>query len=188
MFSRAIRPLAASTAPRTRQALGAACGIAGFALLTALLAQVRVPVPGTPVPMTLQTLAVLLSGMALGPWMGAGSQLLYLAAGAAGFPVFAGGQTGADHLWAATGGYLVAFLPAAALAGSIARTVRGRWFAPMLAAAAGTALIFGGGIAWLWWLSGDLGVALQLGLYPFWVGALLKWALAAGCMGVCRGR
>src|SRR5579864_2125911 len=80
--------------------------IAGFSLLTAVLAQIRIPLPFTPVPLTGQTFAVLLAGAALGSRRGFLSQALYLAEGAAGLPVFAGAVGSLAHLFGPTGGYL----------------------------------------------------------------------------------
>ena len=88
------------------------------AALTALAAQVSIPVPGSPVPITGQTFAVLLTAAALGPARGLASQGLYLALGLVGLPVFAGAAHGPHVVFGATGGYLVGFLAAAAIAGS----------------------------------------------------------------------
>ena len=95
-----------------------ASGILAFALLTALGAFVRIPLPFTPVPVTLQTFFVLAAGIYLGSRDAALSQLGYLAIGAVGLPVFAGGGAGFGHFLGVTGGYLIAFPIAAALVGA----------------------------------------------------------------------
>ena len=93
-------------------------GILGFALLTALAAKVQVPM--VPAPVTLQTAAVLLAGVMLGPTAGAASVALYLGMGISGLPVFAGPVAGPAYLLGPTGGYLVGFIAGAAIVGLIA--------------------------------------------------------------------
>ena len=148
-----------------------------FAALMALGAQVDVPM--APVPMSLQSLAVVLAGALLGPWRGMAGALLYLAAGAAGLPVFAGAAGGIEHLSGATGGYLAAFPLAAGLVGLAATqgwTRRpGGGFPVMLA---GHAVILGLGAGWLAMRIG-LGAAVSGGLTPFLFGAAVKSAVAA---------
>jgi biotin transport system substrate-specific component len=113
--------------------LGQAGWIIGFAFLTALGA--RVEIPHEPVPYTLQTFVVLLSGAFLGARNGALSQILYIAAGAVGLPAFAGGAAGFPILFGPTGGYLLAFPAAAAVVGYLVSLRRSRvWaFASMFA-------------------------------------------------------
>jgi biotin transport system substrate-specific component len=155
-----------------------AVALAG-ALAVAAAAQVAVPLPGTPVPMTLQPLAVLVVGGLLGPRFGALSLALYLAMGAAGLPVFTpGGLPGFARLIGPTGGYLVAFPFAAAAAGWLA-TRAGSWSGPLAGAAAGTALIHLGGLAQLTLLTGDASTAFAAGVLPFVVNDVVKIAVAA---------
>lgn len=162
--------------------------ILGGSVLMALLAQVVVPF--YPVPVTGQTLGVLLVGMLLGARRAALSMCLYLAQGAAGLPVFAGGAAGAIHLMGPTAGYLFAFVPAAMLVGSFARLGFDRKVLPALfAMTLGTLVIFAGGLAVLYAFafSGagaeggaiESGAVLSLGLYPFIPGAIVKMVLAA---------
>jgi biotin transport system substrate-specific component len=133
---------------RSASALRTTALIVAFALLTALAAQIRIPLPFTPVPITLQVLTVLLAGYLLGPLAGAGSMVLYLTLGAGGLPAFAGGGAGWAVLGGVTGGYLVA-LPAAALAtGWLARRGRSIW-GRVLAGLAGLAIIHVSGAIWL---------------------------------------
>jgi biotin transport system substrate-specific component len=156
--------------------------VAAFALATAFAAHVRVPLPLTPVPVTLQTLFVILSGVLLGPRLGAASQLAYLGMGIAGLPVFAAG-IGVAALVGPTGGYLLAFPAAAFVAGLVAGPAGRRGATHALRLVAGLAvaslLILTSGAAWLGVLTGDMAGALALGLVPFLVGDLIKVSLAA---------
>jgi biotin transport system substrate-specific component len=148
------------------------------AALVAVAAQIAVPRPGTPVPMTLQPLAVLLVGGLLGAELGAGSLILYLVLGAAGLPVFTPyGLPGLARLLGPTGGYLLAYPVAAFAVGKIAGDGR-RLGRLALGVASGLALIHVGGAAQLLILSGDPGLALRLGTLPFLGGDLVKLVIA----------
>lgn len=141
-----------------------ALAVAGAVVLTALAARVAVPVPGSPVPFTLQPMAVLIAGVALGPRLGATSMAAYLAAGAAGLPVFVAGG-GLAYLLGPTGGYLLAYPAAAAVVGWAAWERSGLgWRA--LGLAAGVLLIHAGGVSWLAALSG-MEEAVAQGSLPF---------------------
>jgi biotin transport system substrate-specific component len=155
-----------------------ALAILAGAVLVALSAQVAIPVPGTPVPVTLQVAAVLIVGGLLGPRLGAASMAVYLAFGAAGLPVFAPvGVPGLARLIGPTGGYLLAYPLAAAVVGVV--TSRGRSWALLGAGLlGGLAAIHLGGIAQLAVLSGDLTTALALGSLPFLVPDLVKLLFA----------
>src|SRR2546421_216645 len=150
----------------------------GAIALVAIAAQIAIPLPGTPVPMTLQPLAVLLVGALLGPGLGAGSMILYLALGAAGLPVFTPyGLPGLARLVGPTGGYLLAYPVAAFAVGKIAGD--GRRVARLaLAAAAGLVLIHLGGLAQLAILTGSGSGAVRLGTLPFLAGDLVKLVIA----------
>ena len=153
--------------------------IVGASLANAAAAQLAIPVPWSPVPITGQTFAVLLSGAVLGARRGFAAQLLYLAEGAAGLPVFAGGAAGAAVLLGPTGGYLLAFPFAAALTGALAAQGWDRRFVTTAAAMLlGSAVIFALGLALLsrFIPSGRL---LAAGLLPFLPGDLIKATLAA---------
>lgn len=155
----------------------------GFAALTALGAYVSIPLPGTPVPVTLQTLVVSLSGLLLGARLGAGAQTIYLAAGALGAPVFSGGALGLAHLFGPTGGYLLAYPAAAALTGALAslagaRRSLGSALVLGIGTFLGTGVVFVGGASQLALLTGDVGLAVQQGVLPFIVGDLLKVGVA----------
>lgn len=154
-------------------------GVIGFAATMALAAQIAIPIPGTPVPFTLQPLAVVLAGMVLGPVAGAASMVLYLLAGAIGLPVFSPiGAPGFLRLIGPTGGYLLAAPAAAAVAGLIVRrfpALSGR----LLAAFLGIATLYLGGVAQLELLTGSLQRAAALGTAPFILADLAKVVVAA---------
>ncbi|MFI9273843.1 biotin transporter BioY [Kitasatospora sp. NPDC052896] len=155
--------------------------VAGGAALTGLAAQLSVNVPGSPVPVTGQTFAVLLVGTALGARRGAASLALYLLAGAAGLPWFAQGSSG----WSLpTLGYVLGFVLAAALTGLLAR--RGADRSPLRTAGAmvlGNLAIYAVGVPYLAAsLHLPLGAAAHLGLYPYLVGDGLKALVAMGAL------
>ncbi|OLD03644.1 MAG: hypothetical protein AUI89_01010 [Gemmatimonadetes bacterium 13_1_40CM_3_65_8] len=154
------------------------------ALLVAAAAQVSVPLPGTPVPMTLQPLAVLLVGGLLGAPLGALSMILYLAMGAAGLPVFTPTVPliGVARLFGPTGGYLLAYPVAAWVVGRFSDPGRQpgvnkpAWARVTVAVVAGLVLIHLGGLAQLAILTGSLSAAARFGTWPFLLGDLLKLA------------
>jgi biotin transport system substrate-specific component len=146
-----------------------------FSALIALTAQIRVYLPFTPVPVTGQTLGVLLAGALLGARRGGAATLLYVLAGAAGLPIFT-----TASLFGPTGGYLLAFPIAAACAGLLIergwdRTVGGALVAMLLA----TLIIYTLGTLWLSWYVGSLSVAFAKGVLPFLVGDAVKIGLCA---------
>src|SRR6266567_3277579 len=149
------------------------------AAFVALAAQVSVPLPGTPVPMTLQPLAVLLVGGLLGARLGAASMVLYLALGIAGLPVFTPTVplVGIARLIGPTGGYLLAYPVAAFAVGKLAGDGRG-WGRLALALLAGLILIHLGGLAQLLILTGSGASAVRFGTLPFVIGDLLKLGIA----------
>ena len=142
-------------------------GAAGFAVALAAASQVSIPLPNTPVPITLQPLVVVLAGLWLGPMAGAASMILFLTAGAAGLPVFAPmGAPGLARLLGPTGGYLLAYPVAAFIAGALAPA--GSAFVRRFAAAtAGMVAIYLGGFAQLVVITGSLETAALLGVLPF---------------------
>ncbi|MBM3319541.1 MAG: biotin transporter BioY [Candidatus Eisenbacteria bacterium] len=158
----------------------------GASLLVAASAQIAFRVPFSPVPVTAQTLAVLLVGALLGSRLGTAAILLYLMEGAAGLPFFAQGAGGVAFLAGPTGGYLFAFVPAAFLVGALAE--RGWDRRPLAAAAAmalGSAVILLGGASFLARLIGPER-AIDAGILPFLPGDLLKTALAALAVSAAR--
>ena len=170
--------------------------IAG-SLVMAALAQISIKLPFTPVPVTGQTLGVLLVGGSLGALLGAAAMILYLAEGAVGLPFFAEGASGVEHLGTSSpsAGYLYAFVIAAALIGWLAQKRWDRGVGSAIGAfLLGEIIVFTIGVLWL---ANALGIpvqassacdmatgkgcdALQLGLYPFVIGDILKVLLAAG--------
>lgn len=150
--------------------------VLGGAGVTALAAQATIPLQ--PVPFTLQTLAVMLCGLALGARRGMLSQLTYVAAGTAGAPVFAGFTGGPGHLFGPTGGYLAGFVLAAWVLGVLADRGWTRSVGLTLAAMAlGTAVVLGLGWAWLTAYIGPA-AAFSSGVAPFLLGEGLKAAFA----------
>lgn len=163
--------------PRTR--ISTAAVVVAFAALTAILAQVRVPLWFTPVPITGQTFAVLFAGTLLTWRHAATSQGLYVAAGLAGLPVFQGGQGGWVYATGPTFGYLIGFVVAAGVVAAVLRILPGR-AAALVAAAAGTATIYLLGVPWLAAsLDISIGEAIAIGVVPFLLGDAAKATLAA---------
>jgi biotin transport system substrate-specific component len=152
--------------------------VVGFALLTALLAQLRIDLPYSPVPITGQTFAVLLAGAVLGMRRGFASQATYLALGAMGAPVFAGGLGGPMVLAGPTAGYLCSFPVAAGLLGWLVERGASRSTAKLaLSLFASDLLILVSGTVWLALLFGQPArVVLQWGVVPFIVSNVVKVA------------
>ncbi len=167
----------------TRSTRDTLLGIVGFAAAVAAASQIAIPLPFTPVPITLQPMLVIMAGMLLGPVAGAASMALYLAAGAAGLPVFTPiGAPGIARFLGPTGGYLIAYPAAAYIAGLLAfraKSLTGRW----LAGVAGIAIIYLGGIAQLGIMNGSLVRAAQLGVTPFAALDIIKAFVAAAITG-----
>ena len=156
--------------------------VIGLSLFIGLSAQVVIRLPFSPVPVSGQTLAVLLTGALLGSRRGALAVIAYLAEGLAGLPVFAGGAAGLAYALGPTGGYLLGFVAGAFVTGWLAE--RGwdrRIGTTALAMLAGNLAIYAFGVSWLAVLFGA-GKALSLGFYPFAVGDLFKVVLAAALL------
>jgi biotin transport system substrate-specific component len=160
--------------------------VTGFIVFNALLAQVAVPVPGTPVPVTGQTFAVRLTGGLLGARLGLIAMLGYLLAGALGLPVFAGGAGGAGRFLGPTAGYLAGFVVSAWLMGRLAERGWDRRFGQGLVAMALASLpIYALGLVGLYlWQPMPFGTLLARGLYPFLYGDLLKLVLGSALLSV----
>lgn len=153
--------------------------VVGGSMLTAVAAQIAIPL--WPVPITGQTLAVLLVGSALGATRGALSMVLYALLGVVGLPVFAEGSSGLGVIASASGGYIIGFIASAALVGWIAQTARDRRLVgAVLSFVGGTIVTFAFGLVWLAAVLGtDLPTTLEYGLYPFIVGGAIKALLGA---------
>ena len=166
----------------------------GIACLTGLAAQIRIPVPWSPVPVTGQTLAVLLAGVVLGRWWGGVSLSLYVGLGAAGLPWFGGWSGGLGYLAGPTGGYIIGFILAAMFLGYFTdKYIRSRSFLAMLGLMlfANFALIHIPGLIqlhlWLSLVKGEavaLSQLLMMGTIPFIAGDITK-AIAAAA--IARG-
>ena len=158
--------------------------------LTAAAAQVSVPLPFTPVPLTLQPMVVLLGGAVLGSRLGMASQVLYLLLGCAGLPVFAASAVlpqGVFRLLGPTGGYLMSYPFAAYLAGALAeRGFDRRYLTSVAAMAAGLAVVFACGVTWLAFFARPVHVgldgALAAGLYPFVLVDVAKVCVASAVL------
>ena len=175
--------LRAAVLPRAGILPRAAAIVLGAGLVAAA-AQVSIPLPFTPVPITGQTFAVLLVGASLGAVDGTASLALYLLAGIAGAPVYADGAHGWAAVSGTTGGYLIGFIVASTLTGALAQRSWDRRFSSSVAAMlSGSVVIYLFGLSWLALeLNTGLEKTLELGLYPFVVGDLLKLYLAAALL------
>src|SRR6476469_6222421 len=177
------RTLLEAAWPQAAHGLGLIGAVAvGVGLLTL---SAKLQVPFWPVPMTLQTLAVLLLGMAYGPGLGLTTVIVYLLVGAIGLPVFAGTPErgiGLVYMAGPTAGFLAGFVLAAAVAGYLARLGWDKAFPACVAAMlAGHVLIVFAGVAWLAMKMGP-NRAIEVGLLPFLLPALAKSAIGAVCM------
>jgi len=160
-----------------------------IAALTAVLAQVSIPVPGIAVPFSLQPFAVYFAGLLLGPVWGGFALLLYIVVGLAGAPVFSNGGAGIGYFLGPTGGFLVGFLLAAIVIGAIAhRRVEPRPLSEVgavsqvVALAVAIVVIYGVGVPWLAWAQGiPLGSALSV-MTPFIPPDVLKAAITVGAV------
>jgi biotin transport system substrate-specific component len=175
-YADVVRPTARELALTYDAAL-----ILGGSLIVALSAQLTVRLPFSPVPITGQTLAVLLVGALLGSRRGAMSLAAYWLQGTAGLPVFAGGGSGPAYALGPTGGYLVGFVAAAFVTGWLAERGWDRHLiTAALAMAAGSLAIYACGVTWLSAYVGER--ALALGLLPFLAGDMFKIALATALL------
>lgn len=187
----AVHTVVASMANRTASpALATATRVASVLLLTVLTAaaaQVSVPLPFTPVPLTFQPMIVVLGGLALGARLGLASQVLYLTLGIAGAPVFAASgilPPGIGRLLGPTGGYLMAYPCAAFVSGWLAeRGFARRYLTSVAALAAGTVVLYAGGVLWLAVsMRAGFGAALAAGVYPFVAMDAVKIGFAAAAV------
>jgi len=164
-------------------------GAALFVILTSLGAFVRIPLPFTPVPITLQTLFVLLSGLFLGARVGAVSQLGYLCAGALGIPIFTGAGCGLSYLFGPTGGYLWSFLLVPFFIGTCLKFAKGTMQGIFGVLLIGDAIILISGSLWLKIFFGyNWNQLISVGVLPFIPGDLLKSAVALSLYVQVRSR
>lgn len=175
-----------SRALRAAERIGAVLFVT---VLTAIAAQVSIPLPFTPVPFTFQPMVVLVGAAALGSRLGMSSQIVYLALGIAGLPMFAASPTlpqGAARLLGPTGGYLMAYPLAAFVAGWLAeRGFDRRYLTAVVAMICGLAVVFAGGLSWLAFFTRPavgVAAAVRVGFTPFIAADLLKLLAAAAVM------
>jgi biotin transport system substrate-specific component len=154
--------------------------VVGGASLVGLLAQIAIHIPGTPVPMTGQTFAVLLTGTALGWRRGIAALVLYALVGLVGVPWFAHGTSG----WSVSFGYIVGFIAAAGICGRMAESGTDRRLLTSIAAMViGEAVMYVIGVGWLGIAThSSVGTAISEGFTPFWIGDAIKCTLAAGLL------
>jgi len=188
MYLTLLSTIAGRTDARVRAA-GQAAAVVLVTALTAIAAQVSLPLPFTPVPFTFQPMVVLVGAMVLGSRLGAASQALYLALGIAGLPIFAASPLlpqGAARLIGPTGGYLLSYPLAAFVTGWLAeRGFDRRYLTSIAAMSLGLAIVYAGGVAWLTIASQparSIGAALAAGVVPFVLPDILKLIVAAGVM------
>lgn len=155
--------------------------VLGLTAFTAMCAQVAIPLPFTPVPLTLQTFAVLAGAAALGAERAVIAQVLYIVLAVAGVPVLAGGASGTDAVVGATGGYILGFVVSSFVVGRIAeRGATKRVQSTTIAYIAGTAVVYALGVSWLSFVTNmSLRDAVVAGMAPFLIGDAIK-AFAAG--------
>lgn len=171
-----------SSQPRIHEALRQGALIIGATLFVALCAHITIPLmPLTPVPLTVQNLAVLLVGLLLGSRLGFAAMMVYLAEGAAGLPVFNPGPPlgGIAHLFGVTGGFLLAYPFVACLAGYIFERGQKSFLRATVAAFSAEILLFAGGLGWLYIFTHSLAKAAYLGLYWFVAAEVIKVLFAA---------
>jgi biotin transport system substrate-specific component len=150
-------------------------GVLTFIILTALGAFVRIPLPFTPVPITLQTFFVLLSGVFLGGSLAALTQLSYLFLGALGLPIFTGAGSGLAYLFGPTGGYLFGFVLTSLWLGKFIKYSQNNLFATFVILCTADIIILSSGIVWLKFIFGyPFTKLLLIGFIPFIPGDLLK--------------
>ncbi len=151
-----------------------------FAALISIGAYIAIPIPGTPVPIVLQNMFILLAGFILGPWWGLASVVFYLILGAAGLPVFSGGTGGLVKFAGPTGGYLFGFMPGVVAFGLLSRLGKQRWYFNVMAGVVGMAVVYVFGVARLKAVLGvDWTKALAMGLVPFIPGDIAKIIVAS---------
>ncbi|MDQ3069534.1 MAG: biotin transporter BioY [Acidobacteriota bacterium] len=188
MSVRVASTLVGSIAAGTEFAGAVRAGAVVFMIaLTAVAAQISFPIPGTAVPFTLQPMAAILAGAALGSRLGAASQMGYLMLGIMGLPVFAVAPLlpqGAARLLGPTGGYLMAYPIAAFVTGLLAeRGFDRRFSTSVIAMLAGLSIIYAGGLSWLSAMHlGSVTLAVAAGAAPFFVADLFKAVVAAAAL------
>src|SRR5271170_6581996 len=175
-----IQTLSASQ-DRISEAVRQVAIVVGASLFVAVCAHVTIPLPGTPVPLTVQNFGVLLVGLLLGSRRGFAALALYLAEGAMGMPVFSPvGPGGIAHLLGPTGGFLLAYPLVAWLAGYVMEHGRKTFARAAVGGLLGEVVLFTGGLAWLAAITHSVAQAFRWGLYWFLFAEVIKVMMAAG--------
>jgi biotin transport system substrate-specific component len=150
-----------------------------FASLISAAAFLPIPVPGSPVPIILQNLFLMIAALALGPLWGSAAAAIYLGLGLLGLPVFSGGTGGIARIMGPTGGFILGYLPSAAAMGLIAGKNPKKLWRFILAAACGVLIVYAAGIPWLKLsIKGSWAKAIALGFLPYIGWDVLKAAIA----------
>ena len=166
---------------RSAEWLRQAAIVIGASLFVALCARVTIPLPFTPVPLTMQNFGVLLVGLALGSRRGFAALMLYLLEGVSGLPVFNSvGVGGVAQLFGVTGGYLLAYPFVAFITGWIAERGSKSFFRFFAASMTGEIVLFAGGLSWLAIYTRSFALAVRFGLYWFVFAEVIKIMLASG--------
>lgn len=156
-----------------------------FAALIAAGAYIAIPIG--PVPIVLQNMFVLMAPLLLGTKWGSAALALYLFMGACGFPVFAGGSGGLGRLFGPTGGYLLGYIPAVWLTGSVSEKIGKKLWGDIIAMALGAFVVYAAGVPWLKFATAmPLEKAFAVGMYPFIIGDLLKIVAGTYCVKLVR--
>ncbi len=164
-------------------------GVSAFVVLTALGAFVRIPLPFTPVPLTLQTFFILLCGAFLGARLGLTAQLSYIFLGVLGLPIFTGAGSGLNYLYGPTGGYLLGFVLAALFIGKFIKYAQDNLVSVLAILLLADAILLLSGAIWLKALLGlSLKKSLFIGFMPFLPGDLLKALVASAIYLKLKGR
>ena len=160
--------------------------ITSLTALTVLSAQIVIPLPFTPIPLTMQTFAILFGAAVIGPVRSLIAQFAYLLLAAVGFPVLAGNKAGIEAIFGATAGYLFAFLVASFVVGLLAKKITTKRFQGVLVGyLVGSLIIYAMGATWLAFYTGKgFYFALLNGVVPFLIGDAIKAALAASLLPV----
>ena len=163
-------------------------GTVAFALVTALSAKIVIPLGFTPVPISLQSLSVILAGLVLGSKAGALSQVLLILLGLSGLPVFSSPLPGSIVLAGPTGGYIFGFILTAYFSGWIKENFKVRyWLRDFSLIFLGSFFIFLPGVIWLSQFTGqNLWLSIQLGVFPFLIGDVVKCAIASFCFAMMK--
>ncbi len=151
-----------------------------FAALISLGAYIAIPIPGTPVPIVLQNMFIILAGFILGPWWGLVAVVFYLLLGTVGIPVFSGGTGGLVKFAGPTGGYLIGYLPGVIIFGLLSRLGKSKWFFNIIAGILGMVAVYALGVLRLKAVLGiDWTKAIATGLLPFIPGDIAKIIIAS---------